>query len=56
MGGIFVSLSTFLAVVHMVLNVTRFVRDGEKGVGVEGVWKWWKREVMYLSLRDIAYP
>ena len=37
----------------MVLNVhtetIRLIRDGEKGGG-EGVWKWGKREIIYLSL------
>ena len=27
----------------------RLIRDREKGVG-EGVWKWGKREIIYLSL------
>ena len=56
MGGIFVSLSTFLVVVYMVLNVTRFVRDGEKGAGGGGGMDVVEEEVMYLSLRDTAYP
>ena len=35
----------------MVLNVhetIRLIRDGEKGG--KGVWSWWKREIIYLSL------
>ena len=27
----------------------RFIRDGEKGGG-EGVWRWGKREIIYISL------
>ena len=27
----------------------RLIRDGEKGGG-RGVWRWWEREIMYLSL------
>ena len=32
------------------LNVHRTFRDGEKGGGVEGVWRWGEREIIYLSL------
>ena len=28
----------------------RLIRDGEKGGG-KGVWRWGKREIIYLSLR-----
>ena len=26
----------------------RLIKDGEKGG--KGVWRWWKREIIYLSL------
>ena len=28
----------------------RLIRDGEKGGGEKGVWRWGKRETMHLSL------
>ena len=28
----------------------RLIRDGEKGGGWKGVWRWGEREIMYLSL------
>ena len=28
----------------------RLIRDGEKGGGGNGVWRWGKREIIYLSL------
>ena len=28
----------------------RLIRVGEKGGGGDGVWRWGKREIMYLSL------
>ena len=28
----------------------RLIRDGEKGGGVKGVWRWEEREIIYLSL------
>ena len=35
----------------MVLNVHRnLIRDGEKGGGGEGVWRWGEREIVYRSL------
>ena len=33
----------------MSTETTRLIRDGEKGGG-EGVWRWGKREIIYLSL------
>ena len=37
----------------MLLNVhrtIRLIRDGEKGGGRKRVWRWGKREIIYLSL------
>ena len=36
-------------------EITKLIRDGEKGGGVgggggEGLWRWGKREIIYLSL------
>ena len=41
-GGTCCSMST---------ETMRLIRDGEKGVGVaKGVWRWGKREIIYLLL------
>ena len=35
----------------MSTETIRLIRDGEKGGGgVEGVWRWEKREIIYLSV------
>ena len=34
----------------MSTETVRFIRDGEKGGGGKGVWRWGEREIIYLSL------
>ena len=34
----------------MSTETIRLIRDGEKGVGGKGVWRWGKREIIYLLL------